>query len=75
MEKWKYIPSFLTSELDGAEWSALPTIALPTEKRAPDTHWLGSWVGPKAVIEGEKSLASARNQTPAVQPVIRRYTD
>jgi hypothetical protein len=34
----------LTSALDGGEWSA------PRE-RAPDTHWIGGWVGPRADLD------------------------
>jgi len=27
-------------------------VALPSVKGPPSTHWLGSWVGPKAVRSG-----------------------
>jgi len=35
----------LTLALDGGEWSALHT-----RERAPGTHWIGGWVGPRAIL-------------------------
>jgi hypothetical protein len=41
----------LTLSLDGGEWSALrPGCFIPKEK-APGTHWIGGWVGPRAVLD------------------------
>jgi hypothetical protein len=43
----------------------------------PGTHWIGGWVGTIAgpnAVSTEKSLASASNQTPAIQPVACHYT-
>jgi hypothetical protein len=37
------VPPFLTSTLDGGEWSA----STPGEI-APGTHWIGGWVSPRA---------------------------
>jgi hypothetical protein len=28
--------------------------ALPPGERAPGTHWIGGWVGPRAVLEAEE---------------------
>jgi hypothetical protein len=47
-------PPFLTSELDGGEWSALRSGYSP-----PRTHWVGGWVGPRAglvAVEKRKIL-------------------
>jgi hypothetical protein len=41
-------PPFLTSALDGGEWSASRPGRFTPEERAPDTHWLGHQVGPKS---------------------------
>jgi hypothetical protein len=42
--------SFLTSTLNGGEWSASrPGCALPP----PGTHWIGDWVGPRASLDAE----------------------
>jgi hypothetical protein len=37
---------FLTPALD--EWSALRPGSLTPVERTPGTHWIGSWVGPRA---------------------------
>jgi hypothetical protein len=37
-----HLHAFLTSALDGGEWSA-------SRPAGPGTHWIGSWVGPGAV--------------------------
>jgi hypothetical protein len=43
--------AFLTSALDGGDWSASrPGRFAPTE-RAPGTHWIGGCVGPRAVLD------------------------
>jgi len=42
---------FLTSELDGGEWSASrPGLFIPIEG-APGTHFIGDWVGPRAGLD------------------------
>jgi hypothetical protein len=41
----------LTSALDGGEWSASRPDRFTPMERAPDTHWLGGWVGPTAVLD------------------------
>jgi hypothetical protein len=44
-------PSFLTSALDGREWSASrPGCFIPRDK-APYTHWVGGWVGHSAGVD------------------------
>jgi hypothetical protein len=46
--------SFLTSALEGGEWSASrPRSALPPEKEPPGTHCTGGWVGPRAGLFAE----------------------
>jgi hypothetical protein len=46
-----YIHIFLTSALVGGEWSASrPDRFIPGE-RAPDTHWIGGWMGPRAGLD------------------------
>jgi hypothetical protein len=55
--------------------------ALPPGEKAPDTHWIGGWVGPRAVLDavGKRKIPSPRRKsnprTPIVQPVAQRYTD
>jgi hypothetical protein len=73
--------AFLTSAFDGGEWSAsCPGRFIPRE-RAPGTHWIGDWVGPRAVLDavGKRKIPTPRREsiprTPVVQPVAQCYTD
>jgi hypothetical protein len=44
-------PRVLDLSTSGSEWSAsLPGCFTPRE-RAPGTHWVGGWVGPRAVLD------------------------
>jgi hypothetical protein len=43
--------SFLTKALDGDKWSASHPYRLTLGKRAPGTHWIGGWVGPRAGLD------------------------
>jgi len=42
---------FLTSALDGGEWSASHTGRFTRRQREPDTHCIGGWVCPRAVLD------------------------
>jgi hypothetical protein len=46
--------SFMTSALDGGEWSASrPGRAFTPGESTPGTHWTGGWVGPRAGLDTE----------------------
>jgi hypothetical protein len=51
------------------------------EGKAPDTHWIGGWVGPRAVLDAvvKRKIPSSRRKsnprTLIVQPVAQCYTD
>jgi hypothetical protein len=50
---------FLTLALVGGEWSASRPSSFTPEERAPSTHWIGGWVGPRTGldnVEGRKIL-------------------
>jgi hypothetical protein len=71
----------LATALDKGEWSASrPGRFIPRE-RAPLTHWIGGWVGPRAVLDAvvKGKIHSPRREsnprTPIVQPVAQLYTD
>jgi hypothetical protein len=55
--------------------------ALPPRERAPDIHWIGGWVGPRAVLDAvvKRKIPSPRRKSNpkilVVQPVAQRYTD
>jgi hypothetical protein len=44
--------AFLTSGLDGGEWSASRPGRFTPGERAPLTHWMGGWVGPRGSGRG-----------------------
>jgi hypothetical protein len=44
-------PPFLTSALDGGEWSASRPCCFTTGEIAPGTHWVRGWVGPRAGLD------------------------
>jgi hypothetical protein len=52
-----------------------------THGKVPDTHFIGGWVGPRAVLYAvvKRKIPSPRREskpiTPIVQPVDQRYTD
>jgi hypothetical protein len=43
--------AFLTSALDGGEWSASRPGHFNPRERTPGTHWIGDWVGPSAGLD------------------------
>jgi hypothetical protein len=71
--------SFLTSALEGGEWSASrPGRALPPDKEPPvpileEAGWAPEPVWTKRLEE--KSSVSIGDRTPAVQSVVRHYTE
>jgi hypothetical protein len=46
-----WIRVFLTPELVGGELSASRSDRFTPEERAPGTHWIGGWVGPRAGLD------------------------
>jgi hypothetical protein len=51
---------YLTSALDGGEWSAPHPGCFTPRERAPGTHWIGSWVGPRAGLDAKDLLAISK---------------
>jgi hypothetical protein len=80
--EWRYSSTYsLNSALDGGEWSASRPGRFTPRERAPGTHWIGGWVGPRAVLDAvvKRKIPSPRREsnprTLIVQPVAQRYTD
>jgi hypothetical protein len=80
--EWRYISTHsLISVLDGGKWSASRLCRFTPRERAHGTHWIGDWVGPRAVLDAavKRKIPSPRREsnprTPIVQPVAQRYTD
>jgi hypothetical protein len=54
-----YIHVFLTLAVVGGEWSASRLSPFTPGERAPSTHWIGGWVGPRTDLDDmEKILDS-----------------
>jgi hypothetical protein len=49
VDVWIHI--FLTSALVGGKWSDSRPCRFAPGERAPGTHWIRGWVGPKAHLE------------------------
>jgi hypothetical protein len=71
----------LTSALDGGEWSAsCPGRFIPREG-APGTHWIGGWVGPRAILDAvvKRKIPSPHREsnprTAIVQTIAQCYTN
>jgi hypothetical protein len=80
--EWRYSSTHsLTSKLDGGEWSALRPCRFTFKEGARFTHWIGDWVGPRAVLDAvvkrkiPNSRRESNHRTPIVQFVAQRYTD
>jgi hypothetical protein len=55
----------LTQALDGGEWSASRPCRCTPRERAPSTHWLGGWVGPRTGLDmvSKKEIPSPRRES------------
>jgi hypothetical protein len=80
--EWSYSSTHsLTSALDGSEWWASYTGRFTPRVKAPGTHWIGGWVGPRAVLDTvvKRKISSPHRElnpgTLIVKPVAQRYTD
>jgi hypothetical protein len=80
--EWRYSSTHsLSWTVDRGEWSATRPGRLTPRERAPGTHWIGGWKGPRAGLDGavKRKIPSPRREsnpiTPIVQPVAQRYTD
>jgi hypothetical protein len=52
MGEWMYRATFfLASALVGGEWLASRPFRFTPRERAPGTHWIGGWVGPRAGLD------------------------
>jgi hypothetical protein len=64
----------IISVLDGGEWSASrPSLFTPRE-RALGTHWIGGWVGPRAVLDiavVKRKIPSPRLESKTITPIVQ----
>jgi hypothetical protein len=82
LREWRYSSTHsLTSALGGGGWSASCPGHFTPRERVPGTHWIGGWVGPRAVLDAavKRKIPSPSREwnprTSIVQPVAQRYTD
>jgi hypothetical protein len=65
---------FLTSALDGGEWSDSRPVRFTSRERASGTHWIGGWVDPRVGLDAvvKRKIPSSHREsnprTPIVQP-------
>jgi hypothetical protein len=81
IREWRYSSTHsLTSALDGGELSASRYSRSTPKERVPGTHWIGGWVGPRAVLDTmlKRKIPIPRRESnphhPMVQAVVSRYT-
>jgi hypothetical protein len=71
----------LTSALDGGEWSASRPGHFTPKARALGTHWIGGWVGPRAILDAvvKRKIPNPHQElnprTLIVQPIAQHYTN
>jgi hypothetical protein len=56
----------LTSALDGGEWSVSRSSRFTPRERAPGTHWIAGWVGPRTGMDTVRKRKI---------PTTRRYSN
>jgi hypothetical protein len=72
-------PAYLTSALDGGEWSASHSCCFTPRENVPGTHWVGGWVGPRTsldAVEKRKILQfwESNPRCPAHSPLLYRLS-
>jgi hypothetical protein len=78
--EWRYRSTHsLTPTLDGGEWSASRPGRFTPRERAPGTHWIGGWVGPRAGLDAvvkrkiPSPLRESNPDHPVRSPELWRY--
>jgi hypothetical protein len=75
--EWNYSSTHsLTSALDGGEWSASRPGRFTSRERAPGTHWIGGWVGPRSVLDAvvKRRIPSPRRESNPRTPIVQSVT-
>jgi hypothetical protein len=53
-----WLHAFLTLGLDGGEWSVSRPCCFNAGAKAPDTQWIGGWVGPRVGMDAVAEIKS-----------------
>jgi hypothetical protein len=73
--EWKYSSTHsLTSALNGGEGSASHPSCFTLRERAPGTHWIGGWVGPRVVLDAvvKRKIPSPRGESNPRTPLYTK---
>jgi hypothetical protein len=69
----------LTSAVDGGEWSASHPDRFTPREGDPGAHWIGDWVGPRAVLNAvvKRKIPGPRNMvvSTGIIQLIRIYNN
>jgi hypothetical protein len=74
--EWRYSSTHsLTSELDGGEWSASRPGRFTPRERSLGTHWIGGWVGSRAVLDAvvKRKIPSPSRESNPRTPIVQPY--
>jgi hypothetical protein len=66
-----YIHIFLISAQAGGEWSVSRSGRFNPGERAPGTHWIGSWVDPRAGLNKVEKKTFLTLEGPELRPLGR----
>jgi hypothetical protein len=66
------LQAFFNLALDGGELSASRPGRFTPRERAPGTHWIGGWAGPRAVLEAvvKRKIPSPRRESNPLSSVV-----
>jgi hypothetical protein len=68
--------AFMTSTLDGGEWTTSLLYRFISGERAPSTYWIGGWVGPRAGLDDVEKRNADENKFKkniTVEPLFENY--
>jgi hypothetical protein len=71
--EWRYSSTHsLTSALNGGEWSASRPGRFTPRETAPGAHWIGGFVGPRAVLDAmvKGKIPSPRRELSPRTPIV-----
>jgi hypothetical protein len=68
-----YSTHSLTLALDGGDLSASRPVRFTPSERAPGTHWIGGWVGPRAVLDAvvKRQIPNSRRESNPRTPIVQ----
>jgi hypothetical protein len=67
---------YLTSALDGGEWSASRPGRFTPRERVLGTHWIGGWVGSRAILDVvvKRKIPSSHWKSDPRTPIVQLLT-